>query len=165
MSASELSTPSSYNQEQLQQILQLAITRQADREEFSREELWEIATELEIPLECMQKAEQDWLSQQLIDQRRQTFNLYRKEKLQQKVAKYAIINVFLVSLNSISSSHLSWSVYTLLISGMFLSLSAWRTYQSKGEAYEQDFLKWERKRQLKQSVQTLWQMLQRAWQS
>ncbi len=165
MSASELSTPSSYNQEQLQQILQLAITRQADREEFSREELWEIATELEIPIECMQEAEQDWLSQQLIDQRRQTFDLYRKEKLQQKVAKYAIINIFLVSLDSISSSHLSWSVYTLLISGMFLSLSAWRTYQSKGEAYEQDFLKWERKRQLKQSVQTLWQMLQKTWQS
>ena len=164
MPASELSTPSSYSQEQLQQILQLAIARQADREEFSREEIWEIATELEIPLDCMQEAEKDWLSQQFVDQRRQNFNLYRQEKLQQKAVKYGIINTFLFGIDLMSSGHFSWSVYTLLISGMFLSLSAWKTYQSRGEAYEQDFQKWERKRQLKQSVENLWLMLQKSWQ-
>jgi hypothetical protein len=43
MYSSELQTSQTYNQDQVQQILQLAIARKDSDGEWSREQLWEIA--------------------------------------------------------------------------------------------------------------------------
>ena len=69
----------SYTQEDIQQILQLAIARQTDDKdkEFSYQQLLEIASELDIPPESLQLAEREWLEQQVEIQKRQEFNVYR----------------------------------------------------------------------------------------
>ena len=164
MSASELEQPQSYTQEDVQQILQLAIARQAYQGELSREQLWEIAAELEIDTQSMQAAEQDWLQYKSLEKKRQAFDLYRRDKLKQKATKYLIVNAFFIFLNLITASTLSWSLYILLLSGLVLSLDTWKTLQSKGEAYEQAFQHWNFKQEMKNSMGSLWEKLKKAWQ-
>jgi len=142
-------TPS-YRQEDIQQILNLAIARQANSGEFSREQLQEIATELGISTQTLWSAEQDWLVQQGEEQKRQEFNIYRRRQLQKGCGRYLIVNGFLVCLNLVSGVGLSWSLYILLFWGLGLGLGAWNTYQLQGEEYEQAFRRWDRRNQLVQ---------------
>lgn len=150
MSVFETKTNRSYHQEDLQQILNLAIAHQASCDEFSREQLVEIAAEMGISPETLLRAEGEWLAQQ--DQRHQhrDFNLYRRSQLRQRFGKYVIVNSFLVGLNLVSAEQLSWSLYVLLFWGLGLGLNAWSTYQLQGEEYERAFQRWHRKQQLTQ---------------
>lgn len=142
----------SYQQEDIQQILNLAISRQASGGEFSREQLMEIASELGISTDTLREAEQEWLIQQKEGQKRQEFNRYRRGKLQKRVGKYVIVNGFLVCLNLISAGEASWSLYILLFWGLGLGLDTWNTFQLQGEEYEQAFRRWYGKTQLTQSI-------------
>ncbi|MGF1479596.1 MAG: 2TM domain-containing protein [Cyanophyceae cyanobacterium] len=153
-----------YTQEEVQQILHLAITRQASDGEFDRQQLSEIAQELGIDEACLQAAEQDWLMQQSIGKQRREFDSYRRSQLKQKVVRYAIVNIFLISLNVVSAGAVTWSLYVLLFWGLKLSLNAWKTFQSQGEAYEQAFQRWQLRLELRRSLSTLWGRLQKAWQ-
>ena len=148
-------TPPSYRQEDLQQILQLAIARQADNDDFSREQLLEIAAELDISPANLQLAEQEWLSRRGELQQRQEFNLYRRRMFRKKFGTYIIFNTFFVLLNLITSGTLSWSLYVLLFWGLGLGLNVWNIYQETSEEYEQSFLKWSNKNQLKRSINTV----------
>jgi len=155
MTISETKMTRSYHQEDIQQILQIAIARQAYEGEFSREQLLEIAAELEISPECLQSAEREWVVQQGESQKRQAFNTYRHGKLRQHFGKYVIVNSFLVPMNLISVNHLTWSLYVLLLWGLGLGLDTWNTYQIEGEDYERAFQKWHRKHQLRQSINSV----------
>lgn len=156
--------PESYSQEDIQQILQLAIARQHTDEELTREQLWEIAAELDISSSTIQAAERDWLKQEAINHQRRAFDVYRRQNFKQKVTKYAIVNTFLVALNLIAVGTLSWSLYILLFWGLGLALNGWKAYQSKGEAYERAFQRWSFQNEVKQTVATVWTRLQKAWQ-
>ena len=157
--------PEYYSPEDLQQILYLAIARQGNQEELSREQLWEIADELDIDKNTLQAAERDWFQEKAIEQKRQAFNLYRRNKLKQKTAKYLILNAFLISFNFIVAGTITWSLYIVLIWGLALALSAWKTFQSEGEEYERAFQRWDFQNQVKQTVTTFWDKLQKAWQA
>lgn len=156
MSVFETTTSCSYNQEDIQQILNLAIARQADRGELSREQLLEIADELGISTQHLLEAEQEWLVQQEERQKHYEFNVYRRSQLKQRIGKYVIINSFLVGLNLLTAGALSWSLYILLFWGLGLGLSAWNTYQFQGEEYERAFQKWYRRHQLQTFAQIMY---------
>ncbi|MGK7937668.1 MAG: 2TM domain-containing protein [Xenococcaceae cyanobacterium] len=157
--------PESYSPEDLQQILYLAIARQGNQEELSREQLWEIADELDIDKNTLQAAEREWLQEKAIAKKRQAFNLYRRNNLKQKTAKYLILNTFLISFNLVVAGTITWSLYIVLIWGLALALSAWKTFQSEGEEYERAFQRWDFQNQVKQTVTTFWDKLQKAWQA
>jgi len=146
----------SYHQEDIQQILNIAIARQANHEELSREELVEIAAELGISAENLLEAEQEWLIQQDQRQKHHEFNLYRRSQLKKRFGKFLIINSSLVGLNLVSTGELSWSLYILLFWGLGLGLNAWNTYQLEGEEYERAFQKWYRKHQLSKMARSLY---------
>lgn len=157
MSAFETKTSRSYQQEDIQQILNLAIARQAnDGGEFSREQLVEIAAELGISTDTLWEAEQEWLVQQEQRQKHQAFNLYRRNQLKKRAGKYLIVNSFLVGLNLLTAGALSWSLYILLFWGVWLGVNAWNTYQLDGEEYDRAFQKWYRRYQLRSFTQTLY---------
>ena len=156
--------PNSYSQEDIQEILQLAIAYRQTDDELSREQLWEIASELDISNATIQSAERNWLESKAIDRQRRAFNLQRRQKFKQKLTKFAIIHTFLVSFNFIVASTLSWSLYILLFWGLGIALNGWKAYQSKGEAYEREFQRWSFQNEVKQTVVTVWTKLQKAWQ-
>ncbi|MEQ9553755.1 MAG: 2TM domain-containing protein [Coleofasciculus sp. G3-WIS-01] len=159
MSVSEHTIIQSYNQEDLQQILNLAITRQANGGEFSRTQLVEIAAELGISPTNLQLAEQEWRLQQEQQQKRQEFEQYRRSQLKQRFGKYIIVNSFLVALNLLSTGQLSWALYILLFWGTGLGLKTWNIYQLHGEAYEKAFQKWYRQQQFNQLTQSIFTRL------
>ena len=144
----------SYSQEDIQQILSIAIARQSDDTEFSYQQLLEIAEELEITPEALQQSEIDWQSQNTIVRQKQTFDLFRRHKLQKKVGNYAIANSFLVALDLLQGDGLSWALYVLLIWGLKVGLDSWNTYYFSGDDYERAFQRWSGRNQLKQSVTT-----------
>ena len=146
----------SYSQEDVQQILQLAIARQVDDndQEFSYQQILEIATELQISPDILQQADRDWLGKQNEVEQRQAFNLYRQSKFKKRLGNYAIINVFFLAMNFISGG-LSWSLYILLGCGLAISLDIWNTFQTKGEDYEIAFQRWNRNHQIKQTINTV----------
>ncbi len=156
--------PNSYSQEDIQEILHLAIANHQTDEELSRQQLWEIAAELDINNSTIQAAEKSWLEQKAIDRRRNAFNLVRRQKFQQKLTKYTIANTFLVSFNFLLAGTLSWSLYILLFWGLGVALSGWKTYQTKGESYERAFQRWSFQNDVKQTVATVWTKVQQAWQ-
>ena len=156
--------PDSYSQEDIQQILKLAIARHHTDEELTRQQLWEIAAELDISNSNIQTAEKDWLEKKAMEHQRRAFDEHRRQKFRQKATKYAIVNTFLVSCNLITVGTLSWSLYILLFWGLGLALSGWKAYQSKGEAYERAFQRWSFQNEVKQTVATVWTRLQKAWQ-
>lgn len=163
MQTSDTKITRSYTQEDIQQILQLAISRQDYEGEFSREQLLEIAAELEIPPESLFAAEQDWLFQQDKLQKRNAFNTYRRGRLKKRFGNYAIANSFLVLLDLVNGNGLHWSLYILLVWGLGLGLNAWNTFQSDGEEYERAFQQWYRRYQLRESVNSFFNKLLKAW--
>ena len=154
----------SYSPEDIQQILQLAIASHHTDEELSRQQLWEIASELEIDNSTIVAAERNWLAQKAVNRQRQAFDVYRRQGFQQKLTKYAIVNTFIVSFNFVVAGTLSWSLYILLFWGLGVALSGWKAYLSKGEEYERDFQRWNFQNEVKQTVSTVWTKLQQAWQ-
>lgn len=159
MSVSETTITHSYRQEDIQQILNLAIAQEANDGEFSRDQLMEIAAELGISPQRLQEAEQEWLLQHQEQQKRREFDIHRRRHLQKKVGKYVIVNTFLVALNLISAGQLSWSLYILLFWGLGLGLKTWNTYQLQGQEYEQAFHKWYRQQQISQFTQSIFTRL------
>jgi hypothetical protein len=156
--------PEFYSQDDIQQILHLAIARQAEQEELTREQLWEIAAELEIDKQAIEAAEKDWLLSKNVERKRLAFDLYRRNRLKQKAIKYLIVNVFLVSFNLLVAGTVSWSLYIMLIWGFTLALNAWKTYQNQGEEYERAFQKWDFQNEFRRTVGTVWSKIQQAWQ-
>ena len=93
--------PQFYSQEQVQQILNVAIARQDYDGEFSRAQLFEIAEELEIPPQCLIQAEQTWLKQQSESQERLAFNAYRQDKLKAQCVRNGITSGGLLAITAL----------------------------------------------------------------
>jgi 2TM domain len=157
MTAFEPDSIRSYSQEDVQQILQLAIASHAENinREFSYNELLEIAAELEISPDSLKLAERDWQEQQSEVQHRQVFRLYRQSKLKKRLGNYTIINVFFILVDLLSGGGLSWSRYILLFCGFLVGLDIWNTFQTKGEEYEKAYQSWNRKHQIKQTINSV----------
>jgi hypothetical protein len=154
MPFSESPAPRTYRQEDIQQILNLAIAQQAHEGEFSHEQLLEIAAEMEISPETLQQAEHLWQQEQSGLQQRQAFNGYRKAKLKRRAGRYAIVNTGLFLLNGLTGFSVLWFAYIALIWGLKLSLNAWNVYHTQGDAYERAFQRWTRQKRLGQWFQT-----------
>ncbi len=144
-----------YSPLDIQEILQLAIVRQVDDgDRLSRAQLLEVAAELEIEPEAIALAELQWKNRRRDASVREEFDRSRQLKFQQHGWKFAIVNGFLVAVNAMSGP-LSWSLWILVPWGLGLSLDAYQAYGLAGDAYEKRFLNWQRKKQLKQSWNSL----------
>ena len=143
----------SYTPEQVQQILNLAITQQDNPDELSWQQLVEIATELGISTAALAAAERSWNHQEGQLQQYQAFNRYRQANLRRQVGQYAIVNSGLLLLNLLTGGSL-WCLYVLLFWGLKLGLDTWNVYHTQGEAYEKAFRKWNRQHQFQTLIQT-----------
>jgi len=142
----------SYNEKDIQQILQLAMTGQAENGgEFSRAQLQDMAAQLGIAPEHLVVAERDWLEEKA----RHEFEVYRWTRARQQIIQWILTAVFLVILDLIIGNGLTWSRYPLAVFGFLLVREWWRTSQRSGKRYEKDFQEWQRQRQLRQSFNSV----------
>ena len=165
MSDSPVQYPEIYSSEDVQQIIQIALARQGEEDELTRTQLWEIADELNIDLQTLQLAENQWLQYKDTSQKRRAFDLYRRDCFKQKTIKYSIVNGFFITLNLIATGGLSWSLYILLFFGLGLALDGWKTFHSRDEEYERAFQRWSFQNEVKQTFNNIWQKLYRSWQN
>lgn len=144
---------STYSQDDIQQILSLAISRQAKTEDcLSRTQLVEIADELGISPAELSQAEQCWQDQKGRQAQRALFDRDRQQRFQRKGTRYLIVNGFLVALDLLAGGGLGFSLYVIVGWGLGLAIAGQQTYGLQGEAYERKFQQWSRRRALKQSV-------------
>ena len=148
MPASQPSSPRLYTQEEVQQILNLAIARQMHGGEFTRAQLLEIAGELDISATDLGVAEQAWKQQQSQLQQRQAFNQYRQAMLKQQATKFAVVSAGFALLN-VAGMGTTWALYFMVPWGATLSWKVWNVLHPQGESYEQDFQKWQRKHKVR----------------
>ncbi len=142
-----------YSQDDVQQILHLAIARQThEQDDLSRAQLIEIADEMGFTPQELDEAEQAWLLRKDQIGLEEQFDQYRQQRLKQNGTKYLIVNGFLVALDLIAGGGLGFSLYIIVGWGLGLAMQGRRTYGLKGEEYDRRFQTWRRKRALKQSV-------------
>jgi hypothetical protein len=156
MNSAENSAITTYNQEDIQQILNLALTRKNTTGdlEFSHQQLVEIADEMDIDLNTLQAAELDWAKSQTSSQQKAEFDLYRHQQFQKGLGRFAITNTFLVGMNivAIGGTGFLWSVGVLGFWGMSVALNGWNIYQLKGEEYDRQFQNWISKRKIRKTI-------------
>ncbi|MCL2924000.1 MAG: 2TM domain-containing protein [Trichodesmium sp. MAG_R04] len=155
MTNSQNKISQTYTQEDVQQILQLALVHNPEGSELTKTQVLEIAQEMGITPEELAAAEKEWLAQQGKFQEKQVFNQIRRNKLKQSAIKYGIVNSFLLLLNLVTAHTLSWSLPILLLWGLWLALDTWKTFQIEGEDYENAFQRWRLKKQVGQSIGSL----------
>ncbi len=142
-----------YSQDDVQQILRLAIARQThEQDDLSRSQLLEIADEMGFSAQELDEAERAWLLRKDQMGLEEQFDLYRQQRFKQSSTKYLIVNGFLVALDLMAGGGLGFSLYVIVGWGLGLTMEGRRTYALKGEEYDRRFQKWRRKRALKQSV-------------
>jgi 2TM domain len=156
MNSSNVSAIKTYSQEDIQQILNLALTKKnANGDlEFSHAQLVEIAEEMDIDLNTLQDAELDWAKYQTSSQQRSEFDKYRRHKLQKGFGSFVITNTFLVTINllALGGTGFLWSVYVAGFWGLGLSLKGWSIYQLKGEEYERKFQNWISQQKIRKTI-------------
>jgi hypothetical protein len=159
MKASDVTAISTYTQDDIQQILHLALTKQSSHGdmEFSHQQLVEIAEEMNIGLDTLQSAKQEWLVSQSTSQQKSEFDRHRQQKFQKGLGNYAIVNFFLVAINffALGGPGFLWSLYVLGFWGMGVALKGWNLYHLAGEDYDRQFQKWNSNRKIRQSVHGL----------
>jgi 2TM domain len=151
-----------YSQEEVQQILNLAITQHAYEGEFSRTQLLEIAEDLAIPAAIVHQAEKAWIASNDENLKREAFNQHRRGKLKQEVVSFGIVNaglcMGLFALKSIGIMPFFWYflcylyVPALVCYGIILGLKIWNVFHLEGDAYEKAFQRWRRVHQVKKVV-------------
>ena len=146
-----------YSQEDVQQILQIAIARQSDDTEkaFTYVELQEIAQELGVSADSLQTAERDWIVSRDESHQRYQFNLFRRNRFRKRLGNYGLINGFFLVIDLLGGWQISWSLYILAFFGFILGVDAWNTFSLSGQEYEAAFQKWLRRNQIKQTMNNL----------
>lgn len=116
-SAAAPAAAKAYSSEEVQQILQAALSYQSDRP-FSRNQLEEMAAELNISPETLAKAEAAW---QAAAAERQGAK-QRRTAYRQQLGSYLAVNTGLILINLATCGTISWAVYPLLGWGLGLCL-------------------------------------------
>lgn len=142
-----------YCSEDAQQILKIAIDRQAEAGELTRSQLFEIAAELNISAADLMAAEQEWVLRRGELQEREQFIRLRRSRFHRRFAKYLIVNAFLLVLNLVTGG--SWILYVCIPWGIGVALDAWRTYQIGDAEFDEAFQQWRQRQQIKRSVSTV----------
>jgi len=139
-----------YSEEQVDQILRYALAKRTNGQNLTKQQVYEIASDMGVSEADFLVSVQEWQSKQSIRKEQVEFDKFKKKSLQSNFLKYAIVNSFLVALNFFTSGKIGWAIYPLIFWGLAVALDAWVTYQSESQEYEKQFQKWLRKQKLDQ---------------
>lgn len=138
-----------YRSEDAQQILNIAIARQAEAGELTRTQLLEVAAELNIDPADIVAAEQEWAARQGYLAQRQTFDQLRQGQFRSRLIRSGISSGFFYALGFYVSSVFFLPIWGI---GFGVALAAWKTYGLSEDAYDAAFTRWRQRQQLKRSV-------------
>jgi 2TM domain len=123
-----------YTNEDIQQILRQATILQEENN-ISREQLIEIAAEVGISAETIEKAEQKWLRQREASQKQAKAKSRRRLGFQLHLIPYLVTSVFMVLLNLTTTPRCFWSIYPILGWGLGVTLHGLCIYRKEAESF------------------------------
>lgn len=129
-----------YRSEDVQKILQIAMTRSPD-DSFSENQLQEMATELGISSDVLKTAEKEWLEQQEETRQKQKITTRRRRGFIAHLIPYLIVNTFLIGLNLMTTPRIFWAIYPLSGWSLGLFFHGWAAGQVSTRQAEKDFLR------------------------
>lgn len=152
MNFSNKSLTPSYSQEDVREILNIALEKHSTIDtELSHAQILEIAQELNIAPDSIELAKNQWLEMQKLALKHQQFELYRRAKLHDRLGKYAIVNACLIPVNLLTAFGIPWSLCVLCSWGIVRGVDAWRVwFHHQGYTYNRAFQKWERHQKFQQ---------------
>lgn len=127
-----------YSSEDVQQILERAMTYR-QQQEFSRQQLEEMASELKISPDLLQLSEQEWLAEQEAIQNQQRLYTRKRREFKAHVLVYLVVNSFLILLNLLTCPKDFWAIYPITGWGIGLASHGWKVKQLKKS---QELLGW-----------------------
>ena len=131
--------------EDVDEILKLALRRQDGSDQDLRGRLAVAAQELGISDEDLETAENEYLSNKADTREFLEYKRRRRRELREHVFSYVIVNAMLVAVNWISSGKLTWAVWPILGWGVGLAFHAWATLNSDSESFQEEFEQFRRK--------------------
>ncbi len=143
--------PELYSPEAVQGILQLALAQQSG-DGLTRSQLMEVAVEMGISPTTLEAAELAWQGEQALRSEQTEFDRFRRQRFQHHGIRYGVFSLFLITLNYMASSEVSWAWYGVLFWGVGIALHGWKTFYPTDEQYSQAFEKWRRRQQIKRSL-------------
>jgi len=142
-----------YLAEEAQQILSLAIAREVESGELSRQQLLEIAEELGISAQTLAIAEAEWQLQKQDSSDKQVFDRQRRQRFHHGLARFLVVGGFLIAFDWLMGGSLTWLLYLGLGPwALQLTWRAWCIYRPNEYVYSQDFERWRRRQQMGRAV-------------
>lgn len=133
--------------EEVDEILRLAIRKTGVTDQTLQERLRESAHELGISEEALQLAAQEYYGNQATEADRAAFEQHRKQTFYEHLVPYIAVNAFLTGIWLVTSpGDTFWPIFPMLGWGIGLAIHFGMTFLVKGSDYEKEFEKWRRKR-------------------
>ena len=89
-----------YSEEQVDQILRYALTKRTNGQNLTKQQVYEIASDMGISEADFLASVQEWQSTQAVCKEQVEFDKYKRKSLKSNVLKYAIVNSFLPTFRS-----------------------------------------------------------------
>jgi len=146
------------SEEDVEEILRLAVRQTGTDTGSLRERLSQSATELGISPEALAQAEKEWaekrrneVGREAETEARRSFRKMKVAELVQHFGVYAIVNAFLVWID-LRDGGFGWAVWPLAGWGLAVALHALSVFVH-GPDEEREFQRWLKKRQKKSKAQ------------
>ena len=134
-----------YSEEQVDQILRYALAKKTHGQSLTKQQIYEIASDMGVSEADFVVSVQEWQSNQSLSKEQIEFDKYKKKSFKSNLLKFAIISSFFIALNVFTFNSVGWVIYPLAFWGLGVALDAWVTYQPESDEYEKQFQKWLRK--------------------
>ncbi|MCH8979041.1 MAG: 2TM domain-containing protein [Armatimonadetes bacterium] len=137
------------SEEDVDEILKLALRRQDGSDTDLRGRLNVAAQELGISDQHLKEAETEYLTNKAETQQFLEFKNRQRRELREHVFAYFIVNALLVAINLFTSGQITWSVWPILGWGVGLAFHAWAALNSDSETFQEEFEQFRRKQDRK----------------
>ncbi|MFQ3679402.1 MAG: 2TM domain-containing protein [Pseudanabaenaceae cyanobacterium] len=145
--------PETYSDQEVQEILQRALARRTQRgDRLSRDQVQAIAAELGVSAAEYERAEQEWQAQRQTQRLAAQFATHKRQRFQDGLIRFGIVNAFLMALNFWMQHRLSWAMYPFLVWGLGIALDAWVTFNPQNPTYQKQFADWKDRYEREQAI-------------
>jgi hypothetical protein len=136
-----------YSESDAQEILRRAASSHTSAGGLSRDELLRTAAELGVSPEAVARAEAEYFAEREQNRDIDEFRRQHRAEFRTHLVIYAIINIFLLCINLLTSADHLWFFYPLLGWGIGIAIHGYTTYNEDTSEWRKEFEDWKRKRE------------------
>lgn len=129
------------------EILKLALRLQTGDDEDLRARLIAAADELGISDTALAEAEEKYLKEQADEKEFREFKSRQRREFREHLFSYLIVNTMLVAINYITAQTINWAIWSILGWGIGLAFHAWNALNSDSESFQEEYEAFHRKKE------------------